>query len=71
MTTITVETTGEAYLKNGRSKVTALRIVLPDEDEEHVTIGVLNSRGKVTNGFIWVPETAVREMAQRILEETV
>lgn len=74
MESVKVEAAGEAFLRNGFSQVTAVGVAFrqydqPGVSDKYAEIFVENSRGMITNGFIWVPETAVVQLAQMILAQ--
>ncbi|MCC6602140.1 MAG: hypothetical protein IT327_02960 [Anaerolineae bacterium] len=76
MESVKVEAAGEAYLRNGFSQVTAVGVAFrqydqPGVSDRYAEIFVENSRGMITNGFIWVPETAVVELAQKVLAQQI
>lgn len=61
-------------MRNGYSQVTAVGVAFrqydqPGASDRYAEIFVENSRGMITNGFIWVPETAVIELAQMVLAQ--
>lgn len=63
-----VPTTGDAFLRNGWSQVTALR-VRASHREGLATIEVRNSRGDVSNGLMSVGQPALVEMSKRVLAQ--
>lgn len=65
---VTTDTEGEAFLRNGWSKVTRLSIWDScDNNDNKVYIEVINSRGNLTNGMIIVKQADLLEAAARYI----